>query len=194
MRKYLVLTIVSLTLILAVVLAGIVLSPDAQDNSLNIDLFKNSSTTIAASIGTLSQAQPKLFKFGEPVGAAILLEMSASQTSQQEKLALTTAPTTELELLQHEDDLTSQAVCWDEIGGASMASPQSAVSSEELSRPASYWERLIAFMQLSFDRQYRVSLWDPAGRAEEYTLVIDDPQHPVEDSSPESPAVCEERT
>jgi hypothetical protein len=189
MRQYLILTIVSLSLIIAVLLAGIWLHPLAPARH-QLSLTHPTGQQPAAEAAQLPAGQAgdeALFTFGEPVDSAILLEIPPSQTGTQPDFMLTTAAI-EHKLAKHRYE-PSQMICFDEPQAAPLKDPSAFQGLKDASR----WEQLIAWMYLSFDRQYQVSLRSSYPQTKAYTLITGQPDHLSENTAP-STVTCEERT
>jgi hypothetical protein len=189
-RQYLILIIVSLILILSTVLAGISLHPFAQDHNASLDFSKDTRPLVEVTTALPADKVKgqELFTFGEPVDAAIFLEITAPQTEMPAEFALTTAAI-EYELAKHHD-WPARMVCSDHSNSAPLKDPD---AFRDFSKNASQWERLIAWMYLSFDRQYHVSLQNSFAQIEYYTLTVGEPEY-LSDNIEPSTITCEERT
>jgi len=189
MRQYLILTIISLILITAVLSAGIWLHPlTSVKHQLELAYPTDRQPVAEAAQLPAGQAGDEtLLPFGEPVDSAILLEVPPSQAETHPDFMLTTAAI-EHKLATHHYE-PSQMICFDQPLAAPLKDP----SALQDLKDASQWERFIAWMYLSFDRQYQVSLRSSYPQIEAYTLITGQSDHLSENAAP-SRVTCEERT
>ena len=194
MKRFLILAIVSLMLIIIVVLAGIYLPPYPQDQSLALQLHQKTDRSILRA--GLDHDQNSIRNITEhpildgQLETAILLEMSLPHLGEKVDFALTTQAI-EFELAKH-NKVSDHLTCSEETAAAS--SRQATAPLSEMTNQTSYWKRLVNWANLSsFAYQYQVVLWPQSAQVEQYVLVEHSPQDPMDEFSPIT-VICQDST
>ena len=169
MRKYILLITISLALIATIILVGVFFAPTSYTEPTRSTASQDQAINSALQISTInSTTEPEFFTFGDELGQAIFVELSAAQQENQPENYTLIVASVEFEM---QPDSSSHKIC-SEAGSPVVTPPPGTLTSlNEKTKISPYLDRLAQLFDLPINNQYIITMWHPNTQSDEYVLV-----------------------